>query len=124
MKADLLKTYPILFGNIGRHVLLFDTCIHSGDSIKPILEFLTELGLDVRVGIVSSEKIYTNIYVDLKINDGTLSGGCNPFDKDRLVQKSYESVHGLKNEKASQILKSNQIRQEIRHAVSDYYEQR
>ena len=121
ISKDLRKTYPELFSREGKHVLLFDTCVHSGESVKPMIGILTDLGLDVRLGVVSAKTNASGIDADLVIFDKTQGGGCHPFDRDRLVEKTYTSVHSLKSDNEEKRILSRQIRKEIRMALSEYY---
>lgn len=118
---DLRTTYPNLFGKGEKHVLLFDTCIHSGNSVRPIVEELTDMGLDVRLAVVRARDSVSEIEADLVIMDETQDGGCYPFDKDQLVDKTYTSVHSLPSKDQEKQLLSRQIRKEIRLAVTEYY---
>jgi hypothetical protein len=122
IEKDLKNTYKRLFENEDRKVLLFDNCIHSGDSVRPMLKSLTKSGLDVSLGLVSQNVEGEPMKADLIVLDHTPDGACYPFDKDQLVEKTYTSVHSLPSLDPEKRILSKQIRREIKRAVQEYYD--
>lgn len=122
IETDLRTTFPDITSNEAGPVLLFDTCIHSGDSFRPVVDTMKGMGVDVRVGVVSSDSgNRSGITPDFIVMDRTPKGVCYPFDKDRLVDKTYTSVHALRAEDDTKKELSRQIRREVRRAVTEHY---
>ena len=115
------KIYKKLLDKPNKHILLYDNCIHSGKSVKPIIDTLTGMGLDVRLGISSDNRNSSGINADLVCLDTVPKGSCYPFDKDQLVSKTYSSVTSKPSIGEDRIIFSRQIRKEIKKAVTEYY---
>jgi hypothetical protein len=93
---EFQKNYPALAGNKGK-VLVYDTCIHSGDTVVPVIDTLRANGSQASV-VISQKEIYEH-YNDSKgkgIEISCLAGKkmrkwCRPFGFDQTVKKG-ESV--------------------------------
>jgi len=102
-------------------VLLFDACIHSGDSIRPILNKLDEAGMqDVRFGVVSPRNNRSDIDLQFVTMDKVPAGVCYPFDKDELTQKTYTSIHSNSNITAQTVKDGRELRAEIRQIIKEF----
>lgn len=110
-----------------RRVLLFDTCIHSGDTLLPMRDILEEAGLEVHVGVTNDRGNRSGFTPDLVVMQDTFRG-CYPFDRDRMVNKTLESVPAKPLSKRDPDYREKtkfgrQIRAEVRRAVREYYEE-
>lgn len=98
-------------------VLVFDACMHSGDTAGQIQDFLTDSGFqDVRVGafsVGSNQGTKCNIDVDFQFtNDPTLLY-CRPYGLDSILYKSPDSIYVSPQES---ILGARQIAQNRENA--------
>ena len=101
-------------------VLLFDTCIHDGYTLRPILRVFEDVGFsDIRSGVVHT-KGRPVLPMSLVTNDGFKFCSCYSFGKDRSVKKSDSSVKSLSNDDIHDVEKSRELRDEIRQIIKDH----
>lgn len=118
---DLHKNYSRLTESDANTILLFDTCMHTGDSIRPIRDGFRKMGFQVKLGIVSPidfDAQGVGIKPDLVILNKDAYNQCYPFAKDLMVKKTYTSILSLRNRDEEDKQFSRQIRQEIRQALN------
>lgn len=107
------KTYRRLLKDRDKPVLLFDTCVHTGEGVTPVFESLYRLGFeDMRFGVVSDSNNFSGIKPDLTVMHHEPDNLCYPFHHDDLLYKTYSSVTSVKNPQGDQ-LHANEIRREI-----------
>lgn len=64
-------------------VMVVDTCVHTGRSMRPILRFMKRNGFtDVRLGVVNGEPNWSGVTPDVVMLDRIPARGCYPFGKD------------------------------------------
>ena len=120
IKSDFLEKYKALFGHKEQRVLLFDVCIHSGETISPVIRFMRKVGfskLEFGVGRDSGEN---NSLVDFELLP-SVKETCHSFGKDCFFGKPLDSVSSTLNTTdkyfARKKTESRQLRQEIRSIV-------
>lgn len=117
---DFVKTYPNLMRVNDGPVLVYDNCIHNGETLKPILKILKELNFqDVRIGVATDGWNRSGIkpnFVALYSKDKN----CYVFGKDELVRKPYDSVHSVINPEGK--VNGDRLRYEIGVAVKNPFE--
>ncbi|TAH31779.1 hypothetical protein EYC58_03830 [Candidatus Saccharibacteria bacterium] len=112
-------------GKSDKPVLIFDACIHSGDSMFPVIDKLLLAGIDdIRVGAVNDNEMEADLRLDLKILNDTPDFVCYPFDMDRMTKKVYGSIIAEANRDEQEREKSRLIRAEIRKAVGEQWDLR
>ncbi len=96
--ADLTQAYPDLMEAKAEPTLLYDNCIHTGDSIRPMLEVLAELGFtNLRCGVIADERAPWNRQdpaMDLVIDPQpkVTDRWCYAFGMNRLYQRPFDQV--------------------------------
>lgn len=105
----------------GKPILVFDACIHTGNSIAPVLDKLDRAGLtNTRFGVVSPRNNRSGIEPDFTVMDKVPVGVCYPFDKDGLTKKTYTSIHSESNVAGVSMTEVALLRNEIRRAVREF----
>lgn len=119
IERDFETTYQRLVGNKDQPTLLFDTCIHTGDSIKPVQSTMQNLGFaDLKIGIVGGSHNFSGISPDFSAIQGEPMGVCYPFDQDRMVERRLDSVTSGRSTKDSEREKGIMLREEIKRIVN------
>jgi len=104
------KTYKTLAKNKDASILLFDVCMHTGNTLRPILETMDKAGYsDVKIGLVQLNRCISELNPDFIAADYIPVGLCKPFGKNGLVAKGGRSLlsspnysrHGLESEVCS-----------------------
>lgn len=109
------KTYAKLAQDCDSPLLVFDTCMHSGTAAKPILETLKAAGLrDIRVGLASNERNFSGITPDFVALPRKAEGLCYPFDKDSMIEKTYEQMTSKRNVDMDAKQRARRLREVIR----------
>jgi len=117
---------PKLWGFRDRAVLIVDTCIHSGGTIKPVLGSLSKAGFgNVHFGVVYDYHNNSSINPDLVMLDHDPEGGCHPFG-------SYGNVTKHSNEHLypealqhypGQTRDARAVRRQIRNIIKEFTKQ-
>jgi hypothetical protein len=90
---EMAAVFPVADKNAP--VLVFDTCLHSGDSVKPVIDKLEKSGFtDVRLGFCSTFENTSDIQPDFVALPDEPVRVCYPFGpgKSSGVVKTYDSV--------------------------------
>ncbi len=112
--SDFLTTYPRLAKSKEAPLLLIDTCIHSGETIRPVLNTLNRVGFtDVRLGVMDGSSNTSDIQPDLILVDGQPLGGCYPFESDVMVDRTFASVASTRAPHDDKVKEARHLRQDI-----------
>jgi hypothetical protein len=102
-------------------VLIFNTCMHTGDSLRPVLSKMEEAGIvDVRFGVVSSYGNHSEFEPDFTALDEASLGVCYPFDEDTLTSKTYSSIYSAPSVTIDSLSQGKILRKEIRQSVREF----
>jgi len=126
----LKKEHPHLFERSGKKTLLFDTCVHSGKTVRPVLRVLQRAGFDDMSFAIASTAHLEETARDIEIDH---SGPdiprtrCYPFGREMSVQKNdtdlvlhkkhYEEKDDDERKKATREHKKS--RQRIARAITE-----
>ncbi len=117
---EFSNTYTELMKDKKKPVLVFDTCIHSGDSLEPIQGILGKLGFsDVRIGAVNPPEYGSKVQTDYYITRRRPEKGCYPFDRDKIIEKTFSHVYSKKTEDRRKIDRSVRLRKEISQIIKE-----
>lgn len=121
--SEFKTRYSGLLKYSAEPVLLFDSCAHSGDQAKHVLETMTDVGFsDVHFGLGSVTLLQEPVCrePDFILSGREPAGACWPFGKDRATQKRYSSVVPSVSEDSSVFRdQTNAVRREIYKVVSE-----
>ncbi len=119
--ADFKKTFKELLKNKQDKILLFDTCVHTGASLKPIKKVFEELDFEsVQIGAVTKDHNISDFNIDFSVGE---FDGCYHFYRDKMVGKIFGSVCSklrklkLTSEPRD---KSIQLRKDIKKIIRDF----
>lgn len=129
--SDLTKEFEQVYKNLSQAkeqpLLVFDTCIHSGNSLYPIKEFLKKNGFsDVRLAAVKTHRQDSKALVqpDLIIGQDSLkegaTRGCRPFGDGSLVEKNSEHIYCTPAQDVRKRQLAQQSKKEIKQAIREY----
>lgn len=119
IEKDFTETYKRLTENRDQPTLLFDTCVHSGDSLRPVQTTLQNLGFnELKVGVVGEDMNTSDIKPDFIAVQGTPLGVCYPFDRDRMVERRFDSVTSRPTTDTISRERGIALRNEIRSIVT------
>ena len=103
-------------------IVVFDTCAHSGKTMRPVLDLLHKVGFsDVRVVTANEPDAYSGLEPDAVIDTFIRIGSCNPFGTNSLVQKGNDIVSNRNNDSEDQE-EGNLVRREIREIMRNHGE--
>ncbi len=124
-REDIMRefqdTYKRLLSDKENPVLVFDTCIHSGGSLEPVKKVLDELGFsDVRIGAVNPSERGSKVETDFYITTQRPEKGCYPFDRDRIIEKTFDHVYSQRTTDSRKREQSIRLRKEIKQIIKDY----
>jgi hypothetical protein len=125
IQDEFANTYRRLMTDRDKPILLFDTCIHSGGSLKPVKDTLEELGFDdLRIGAVQPADPGSAVRNEFYVSEEVPKRSCQPFGVDRIVQKTYDHVYSTPTQNDPVTRKiSVLLRQDIKRAVDEYLDQ-
>jgi len=120
---DFKESYKKLIDFKDEPILLFDGCIHSGASLKPILNTLEELEFsNIKIGTINPPDEESGINADFYITERKPERGCYPFGRDKIVEKTFSHVYSQKTADQEKIENSVLLRKEIKQIMKDFLE--
>lgn len=121
VKHELETSYRHLMQDKDKPLLLYDNCVHKGDTIAPVGNIFGDLGFhDVRFGITSEEDNFSGIEPDFIALDEPAAYACYPFHHDSLLDKTYRSVTSVKAGNRRQQIEANAVRGEILRIMREH----
>jgi hypothetical protein len=121
IKDEFISSYSKLYEDRDNPVLIFDTCIHSGDTLASVVDIFEQLGFeDARVGSVNQARPESKVQTDFHITDLDPKKGCYPFDRDRMIEKTFEHVYSRPTQDSVKRSASIAIRKEIKKIMQEY----
>ncbi len=117
------EAYRYLMQDKDKPVLVFDTCIHTGGSLEPVKDAFDNSGFsDVRIGAVNPSEHGARVKTDFFITTRRPEKGCYPFDRDRMIEKTFDNVYSKRSEDARKRNSAIRLRQEIKRIMGDFLE--
>lgn len=107
-------------------ILVYDACIHSGESLFATKAFLESLGFkDVKIGATSPDKTFPiekYSELDLIALDHRAHAGCHPFGHPLYIDHNGGRVVSQKIDSKTQRDRAVMEKQRIKDAFNDQYE--
>ncbi|NTW14252.1 MAG: hypothetical protein HGA31_04455 [Candidatus Moranbacteria bacterium] len=114
------ETYKRLLDDKDKPVLMFDTCIHSGDSVRYIKKAFDEAGFsDLRIGAINPADPDSGIRTDFYVTTREAEKGCYPFDQDRIIEKTFNHVYSRATDNQERRQQSIRLRREIQMIIRE-----
>jgi hypothetical protein len=118
---EFQESYHKLLESKDLPVLLFDTCIHSGNSLEPVKKVFDQANFsDVRVGSINPSDEGAKVKTDFYVTKERPEKGCYPFDRDRIIEKTFNHVYSKKADHQKKRDRSIRLRKEIKEIVGDF----
>lgn len=122
IKNQFENIYKKLNDDKDKPLAIFDTCIHTGSTIAPVIHFFERNGYsDLRVVIANTNSDYSDVYIDKNLDDNAKRISCYPFSlgknssgvtkHDDYVVSSYNDV----SERDLVVKSRKEIRQIVRN---------
>ncbi len=133
INAKFTKTYHRLVEGKEERVLLFDTCVHSGDTLRHIRNTFQGLGFsDLKLGSMQPRDItglgfrapprgYDDVDLNYTSQRRESYSGCYPFGRDAMVKKGMKSVTSIVNRSKTQKDTARRLRMEIADILREAY---
>lgn len=114
------EIYSNLLEDRDKPLVLFDTCAHTGSTIKPVKNFLHSIGFkDIRIITANTPDDESEVDTVARVDMDSQLTSCYPFGRDSVVQKGddviSEPVHNKYN-----TYWGNMVRTEIRQIMKEY----
>ena len=120
---ELENTYKELMKDKEKTILVFDTCIHSGGSLAPVKQTLLDSGFsNIKIGAINPAENGSKVKTDFYVTRQRPEKGCYPFDRDRIIEKTFDHVYSKRTENSRKREKSLQLRNEIKSIMNDFIE--
>ncbi len=120
---EFKETYKKLIADKEKPVLVFDSCIHSGDTLSPVKSVMKKTGFkDVRIGSINPSDKKSQVKTDFYITPVEPEKGCYPFDRDRMIEKTFDHVYSKPADDENKREKSIDLRHEISKIIHDQIE--
>lgn len=114
VQEDFENGYERLLKDGESGILLFDTCIHSGDSVRPVVSALEKAGIrNVQLGVAGDVRNFSEFQPDFVAVEGKPLGVCYPFDKDTITERSLDSASSQKSYDPEKRERSIRLRREL-----------
>jgi hypothetical protein len=121
---DIIKEFKEIYKKLPEEkntkIMIFDTCIHTGNTMRPVRDILKEMSYEnIILGAIRSEDEYEP-YLNLEFQalDYNPDQGCYPFSRDNLIYKNNNSILS-KREKYCSFKRAINIRKEISQIFKD-----
>jgi len=93
IRNQFRETYRRLYSEKDESLLLFDTCIHSGNSVRSVIETLRNIGFtNLKTGVVNAVDNTSEIKPDFVAWNGEPFFPCHPFHQDMIIDRKFGSV--------------------------------
>lgn len=118
--TDFQKVYKRLFNQKNDPLFVFDTCIHSGNTLFDVVRILKYHAFsNIIIGSVGPSRYDALVKSDFYISDSS-EMGCYPFGRDRMIEKTLTSVLSLPTKNKDKKKDSMDLRKEIRNILTLY----
>jgi hypothetical protein len=119
IQTELQKGYKKLVSDTESPLLVFDTCIHTGMSVDIVMDALRDAGMqDVRIGLASNNRNFSGFEPDFVALDGEAAGSCYPFDKDKMIEKTIDSISSKRTDDEENRERSHRLRKVIKEIIN------
>lgn len=114
--------HPFLFGHKDKTVALVDTCIHTGESVRPIMFTMMMAGfVDVRLVVVGDEHNKSGAEPDLTLLSYP-ERGCYPFNSVMSTAHVGERLYSVRCPSVEQARRTAAVREEIGRIIKSHFE--
>mgnify|MGYP000951975420 CR=1 FL=1 len=117
INEDFKKTYSQLLKDRDKPLLIYDNCVHGGESLQNVLKFFEENGFShIKIFVIhkENEDFKDKFPLDYISLDKPEEIECYPFGTDNLTEKTYTKVVSLNKEKKDK--KTDKLSPEIKKA--------
>lgn len=127
IKQEVERAYSQLMRDRHQPVMIFDTCIHSGTTLAPVVSLLKEVGVDdifTGAGHFNFKGLSLDavrLVPDMVTHRSGSGIGCHPFGLEATVRQTLLHVYSTPEHKADALKMAKQLRDEIRMVVKDEY---
>ena len=126
--SDFEKEFDRNYTHLNREdpILLYDACVHSGDTLFPTKDFLEHLGFtNVKLAVTSPDKDFPeerHSELDFICLDHRARAACHPFGHPLYISKEDEHIISQKIDSKHQRARARMEHERIKDAFNDQYE--
>lgn len=127
-RGEILREFETVYRQLNKDknqpVLVFDSCLHSGNTLEPVVRAMDDLGFsDVRVGSVNPADYGSKVKTDFYITTARPEKGCYPFDREHMIEKTFEHVYSQATKDPVKKMVANRLRAEIKAVMREFIEE-
>lgn len=122
IEKEFQREYRKLMGQREKPLLILDTCVHKGESLRPVKDSFRRLGFqDIKLGVVTNADNTSEMKFDFVALDGRPWGICGQiFGPERLVRKTLNSVSSVRRSDRPDLRdRSIRLRREVGRIVRE-----
>lgn len=121
IEREFNQSYRGLCSDKTKPLLIFDVCIHSGDTLKPIITMLKQSGFErLLIGAVGKPfENGTDVKPDFCVFRRQDDCNCHPFGREAMVNKTFGHVFSVPNSNPEDRDWSARLRSEIRQVIRE-----
>lgn len=123
IEDELKKVYKRLLQDKDKKTVLFDACMHKGETLAPVVNIMKQAGFsDMQIVVVSPDMLSPSSPVkpDHFLTERMPARRCYPFDQDQAIEKTYDHVYSLPAKDPEKIRQAARLRKEIRDIIRSY----
>ena len=109
----------LLMENRTKPTLIFDTCIHTGETLLPIINIFEKMMFNFNIGSITPENIGSLVHADYYITMDQPERGCHAFMSDLSIVKGEDSIVSKKSYNPIWIIMNYNINGEIKQIIND-----
>jgi len=116
IQEEFDRVYKRLAADKNAKIMLFDVCMHHGEALGPVFDFLKKAGYtQVVVGLAQPEddRFFNKIPIKFLALKYPSASSCYPFSKDYLIEKNRTSVLSFVTKNQGDKEHSIQLRKEL-----------
>lgn len=127
VRKEMAEKYKNLNQEKDKSVLVFDVCLHTGDSMRTVVCSLRDLGLrNIKTGVATDAHNRSEVVPDFVALDYEPVDPCYVFGPDTLVTKELGQVTSVANHRSSErwfsILRRRKILETLDGVPEEWYD--
>lgn len=120
---EFREAYSKLMKGTKDPTMIFDTCIHSGNTLRAVVSAFNAQGFEnLEVGSVNPSDQGSRVTTDFFITRKRPIKGCYPFDRDRMIEKTFDHVYSSRSNDELARAAGIQLRREIKKIMQERLE--
>ncbi len=111
---EIKTTYPLLMKQREHPLLIYDCCIHTGNTIEPVKQAFENLNFNVKIGVGIADEDFDRFKLDLVV---LKDGSCYPFGRSDVVSKDNSRLLSHVNLDRYEYCQASAFRRELSQII-------